>query len=146
MKTNRILIAAAAALFAVPVYAAEIGIGIGSVQTGAGAAGGTGAQSSVQGGSGSVLLGATAGGVRAGQTSTTVGLAGGQASCVSGPNCTSIAEQSGASGTTGGVRSGGFALGGAASIHAGQAGGAASGIQAGQAGTTYNFVNLFANP
>jgi hypothetical protein len=144
--TNRILIAAAAALFALPAYSAEIGIGLGSLTTGAGAAGVTGAQSTTQGGSLSTIAGLTAGGVRAGQQSSTSGLAGGQASCTSGPNCTSLAEQSGQSATTGGVRSGGLSLGLAGSVHSGQAGGVGTGVQAGQAATTYNFVNLFANP
>lgn len=148
MTTNRFLIAAAAALFAFPlaVSAAEIGIGVGNLQTGAVAAGVTGAQSQTAGGSLAAIAGITAGGVVAGQRSTTNGLAGGQASCTSGPNCTSIAEQTGQSGTIGGVVSGGFALGAAGSLVAGQATGAGGGVQAGQGGTTYNFVNLFANP
>jgi len=150
METKRmrktLLAAVAAIALTGSAFAAEIGIGVGSLTTGAGAAGVTGAQSNSAGGSISAIAGITAGGVVAGQTSTTQGVAGGQASCTSGPNCTSVAEQGGTSSTTGGVTSGGFALGAAGSLHAGQATGAAGGVQAGQASTQFNYLNLFANP
>lgn len=146
MRSFFLSTAAALALLASPLAAAEIGIGSGSLTTGAGAAGVTGARSQAVGGSGAAIAGITAGGVVAGQRSTTTGLAGGQASCTSGPNCTSVAEQNGTSGTAGGVVSGGFALGGAATVNGGQATGAGVGVQAGQAGTNYNYFNLFANP
>jgi hypothetical protein len=123
----------------------ELGIGLGSITTGALSGTVQGVQSQVGAGSLTALAGIGVAGATAGQTATGAGAATGLAAC-NGNNCASAAGNIQQNTTQGAAAGGSFALGGALSGATGIGAGQSLGESIGQGGTTYNYGSIFAQP
>jgi hypothetical protein len=117
------LLAAVAAIFALPVSAAELGIGVGGVSAGAVSGSGSTVSGSTGSGSLSALAGVTAGN-----------------DCAAGATNTNVTEFQSLS------SSGSGSLGLAGSVAAGQSTGGAIGGSLGQGSAGYNYISIFAQP
>jgi hypothetical protein len=137
--------ALAAFLAAAPLAAQEIGLGLGSITTGALSGTVQGVQSQSGAGSVTAIAGLGVAGATSGQTASGVGGAFGAAGC-NGNDCISAAGNVQQNTTQGAAFGFSGALGGALSGGAGVASGQSIGESIGQGTTTYNYGSIFAQP
>lgn len=146
MRTTLLAAAAAIALFAsTNVNAQQVGLGVGSITTGALSGTVQGVQSQQGAGSVTAIAGLGLAGVASGQTASGQGAAAGAATC-NGSTCASVAGNQQQNATGGGTLAGSFALGGALSGAAGQGTGGSVGSSVGAGQTQFNYLALFAAP
>lgn len=143
-----IFLAATAALAILSFQSAnaqQVGLGIGSITTGAASGTVQGVQSQQGAGSVTAIAGIGAAGVASGQTASGSGAALGAATC-NGSTCASAAGNQQQNATGGGTLAGSFALGGALSGAAGAGVGQSVGSSIGAGQTQFNYGALFAAP
>lgn len=125
--------------------AQQVGLGIGSITTGALSGTVQGVQSNQGAGSVTAIAGLGAAGVVSGQTASGSGAALGAATC-NGSTCASAAGNQQQNATGGGTLAGSFALGGALSGAAGVGAGQSVGSSVGGGNTQFDYLALFAAP